>query len=460
MATFEDLERKLAGLSDRVFRISTSSAGPATEAELSALEAELGAPLPAEYRKLLSTWGALVVEVVESVWPRPQPLDVLPSWRFWYGFHVYGVGERVPRELSVLGARSPQLRELEALPLVKRASAKFLGVLTRSGQVGIWAPDGSPIELVRGGVIDMILAEIRELEEGVERLRVGEAGVEELMERGRAARWKGPRASDVVDALKQRPPADLTPHLVELADALLPPGTLSMGCLDIIAAAGKPAFGAVASRVYDHYGEGDDAYVIELLGKVEDTSPRAMELYREGLGSEDEDLFDYAMSAVRAIAKEPAARELVSVVEALLDADGEDGGDAEEEEDEEDDDDEDTGAERRARLVAALGHLESPAFSSRLIAVLGDVDDEAFSTLCNELKGLAVSAPPLRERMLERYRRVERSRPAAFNATLSLIDLGIEEREQMESIVRAFSSRGGRWAERAEPLLVRWGGAR
>jgi hypothetical protein len=60
--------------------------------------------------------------------------------------------------------------------------------------------------------------------------------------------------------------------------------------------------------------------------------------------------------------------------------------------------------------------------------------------------------------MLARYRRVDASSVAAFNATLALVDRGIEQREHMEPIVRVFASRGGRWAQRAEPLLAKWGG--
>jgi hypothetical protein len=55
------------------------------------------------------------------------------------------------------------------------------------------------------------------------------------------------------------------------------------------------------------------------------------------------------------------------------------------------------------------------------------------------------------------FRKVEQSAPAAFNSALALIDLGIEDRGEMEPLVRAFASRAGMWAKRAEPLLARWG---
>jgi hypothetical protein len=265
------------------------------------------------------------------------------------------------------------------------------------------------------------------------------------MKKGREARWEGPEASDVIDALKEREPAELAPHLPELADALLPPGTLSMGCLDIIAATGKPAFGTVAQRVYDHFGKDDDPFVIELLGKVHDTSPKALAIYRAGLGG-DGDLLEYALAAIQAIADHPAARELVPVMESLFGERGEG-----------DDDEDDDRADRLAKIVPVLGHLQAPSFPSRLAAVVETVGDGAFALLCGELIGLPMSTPSLASQMLARFRRLPPGKPAIFNACVALVELGIEDREHMEPVVRSFASRGGAWEERAKPLLARWG---
>src|SRR5438034_1313246 len=82
--------------------------------------------------------------------------------------------------------------------------------------------------------------------EGVAKLRAASADIDALMETGRKAKWAGPSGSDVVDAVKKQPKEALARHLPELAKTLLPPGTLSMGCLDIIEAAGAEAFPSVA----------------------------------------------------------------------------------------------------------------------------------------------------------------------------------------------------------------------
>jgi hypothetical protein len=302
MATFEDLKRKLAGLPDGIYRVFTLSAAPATHEDLRELERQFGAPLPAEYAKLLAAWGALVVEVVEDVWPRPQLYEVKPSWQFWYGFRVYGVGRQVPHDLSLLEAWSSELRSDGLLPIVKRTAANFVHVLTRAGSVGTWAQNDPRFEATDGDVVGLILAEIESLEEGVRSLQIAREGTEELVKRCRAAGWGGPVASQAI-----------------------------------------------------------------------------------------------------------------------------------------------------------LGHLGAPSFPSRLSALLESVDDDGFWTLCDALSGLSVSAPPHREQLLERFRKVEQSAPAAFNSALALIDPGIEDRGEMEPLVRAFASRAGMWAKRAEPLLARWG---
>jgi hypothetical protein len=150
MATLEDLERKLASLDDGVFRVFSSSAAPPTDAELAKAEATAGIPLHPDHRSLLGRFGTLVLEVVESVWPRPKLYDVLPAWQFWFGFHVPGVGGQVPPELSLSAMLSPELKALGVLPVVKRKGARFVGVVLGAGRVGTWAPDGGPVEALDG----------------------------------------------------------------------------------------------------------------------------------------------------------------------------------------------------------------------------------------------------------------------------------------------------------------------
>lgn len=431
MSTFKKLEAKLKEIPDSDFAVGLARKSAATREQLADLEKKVGVKVPKELAALLSTWGALRVDAKTEVWPRVKELEVAPAWRFWHGFTVLGVGEGLPPAFTVASALSKGMLKAKLLPFVVRQGAKWVGVVGSQG-VGTCLPDGTEFEPFKGDAIDFILAEVASLEELIDKQRTKSTGTDELMEQGRKAKWKGPKASDVVDALKERPTEELAPHLEELCKALLPPGQLSMGCLDVIAAAGAKGFERVAKLVYAHFERKDAPYVLELLGKVGDVSPRALELYVEGLESDDDDTRSYAVKAIAQV----KATALLPKIEKRYGGDFDD-------------------ADARFEVLGLLGALGSKRFAQFVSESLQHVeDDDGFTSLVGALEGQKV-ASPIAKALLTRAKEIEAGTPNQFNAVESLLNAGVKDRAFMEPIAVAFEARKGLWAPRAKALLER-----
>ena len=101
MATLDDFKNRFQDLNDD-FMLFTSKSNPATAAMIQNYEAAKGLQFNEEVREFLLTFGSLILEVKEEIWKRPEEFDVLPSWKFGYGFFVYGLSsdENFPDWLS------------------------------------------------------------------------------------------------------------------------------------------------------------------------------------------------------------------------------------------------------------------------------------------------------------------------------------------------------------------------
>lgn len=442
VATFADVEAAIAALPEDVFRVGRSAAQPATEAEVAAIERQLGAPVVPELRELMLRWGALAVEVNEQVWPRVEAMEVVPSWRHWHGFRVLGAGAGLPAELAIAGAQTRELHAHAALPVIRRTGASWLTVM-KGGALATWAPGGGLTPLA-GTLFDAILAELHALETGVQTLRTTAAAdaapVAELVARMDAAGWEGAEVGAALDRLKTRTADELLPHVEPLVDGLLG-GPLTMGLLDVLAAAGHAAFLPVADRVYDHFAEDDAESVIELLGALHDVSPRALALYREGLEHDDEDVQTRTVDVLRALAALPAVWSLLPAVEARLDGAFDD-------------------ADHRHGTLALAGILGIKDFAVRVEAALAEVEsDEDFASLVTALHGLAPTVASLAPRLLARFREMDPTEWPTLAAIEGLVELGIEDRDAMSAVVREhFLGRGAQWTPRAQALLARWAG--
>lgn len=432
MATLAELDRALTDLPDDAYRVAVSSQHPATEAEVAALEAELGWALPAELRALYLRWGALIVEVAEAVWPRPAAMDVLPRWRFDPGVIVLGVGAALPPALTAAAARTEAHRARGELPWLRRPGGE-LAVLTPAGAA--WCEDDDGRTPWPGDPVALVLAELRRLADGVVALRAPMEVASTLVAHGAAAGWTGPTATVVLDALALRP-AD---ELVEIAPALAAPltGTTHvMGALDVLAAGGAAAVAAVADVVYGLLDGGDRAYVLELLGKIGATDARALAALRAGLADDDDDVVEQALTAVRALAGAAEVRALTDAV-ARVAARHDD-------------------AERRHQAIGALGRLGAPGFAAAVADALDALDsDDELADLLGELGGAdaADALEPLAPRLLDRARGVDAGGWAGLAIVEALLRLGLRD-PFMAPLAGAYQARGGLWAERAARVLA------
>lgn len=430
MASLAALEKKLRDLPDDTFQVFTASRTPPTEDEIDAIATKTGIAVPKALRAFLLRYGVLVVEVKADVWPRPKEFDVGPAWQFQYGVRVLGAGKKVPKELRIESAITAATTKAGVVPYFRRIGAPWLGVFGKKA-VGTWAPDG--FEADTGDAIDAILREIGALEEGVARLRAGSADVDGLMAMGRKAKWRGPKGSDVVEALKKQPPKALAPHLPELAKTLLPPGTLSMGCLDVIEAAGRDAFPTVAKMVYAHWGKSDDPYVLALLGNLGITDKGALSLYEKGLKSDDDDTVEAAIAAIRAIDPKVGAT-LVGVVEARVKKLEDDA---------------------RSEAIGLLGHLGSKQFAPLVLDGVKKLDDEGFASLLGGIRRAPASAlKKLAPALAARFAKMDPNESDALEAAESLTEMGLGDPKTIRPIAQHFAKRGGMWAERAKKLFA------
>ncbi len=429
MTPLAELERALTDLPDDCYRVGMSRQRPATEAEVAALEATLGWPLPPELRALYLAWGALIVDVAEDVWPRPRDLDVLPAWRFDPGVVVLGPGANLPSTLAVAAARTDEMAARGELPWLRRPGGLTV-VLTAAGSAVV-ERDGAR-EPWDADPIAILLDELARLAEGVATLRLPTRSTADLVADGAAAGWTGPGASRVLDALVQRP----RDELAAVAPALIPAltGTTHvMGALDVIAAAGPAGFAAVADVVYGLVDGDDRAYVIELLGKVGAAEPRAIAAYRAGLADEDDDVVEHALGAVRAIAACPEAAALADAVRTIA-TDHADG-------------------ERRHQALGTLGHLGAPAFPALALAALDGLADDELADLLGELADLAATAAPLLPALLERARTVSADGWAGLAVVEALLRLGARDPTWMTPLAQRYEARGSRWTPRARAVL-------
>jgi len=69
---------------------------------LKAFEKKYNVKLPADFKDFsISPLGGISIEVKESIWPRPQPLEVGPFWSFLYGLVVFGFSAEIPDWMNI-----------------------------------------------------------------------------------------------------------------------------------------------------------------------------------------------------------------------------------------------------------------------------------------------------------------------------------------------------------------------
>lgn len=170
MTTKEDFWERKKKLNDD-FLVLGSVGKPATESQILAYEQSSGYRLSEDFRDFLLTFGSLIFEVKEEVWKRPDEFDVLATWKFGYGFFVYGLSqdEEMPSWMT-LQEKQKEASGYKEKPLGQlffKRSGNLYRAYTDNGMIKIEYDkyDDNDFEIFEGNIYDFLIKEIDKLEE-------------------------------------------------------------------------------------------------------------------------------------------------------------------------------------------------------------------------------------------------------------------------------------------------------
>jgi len=170
MATKEEFWERKKKLNDDFF-VMGSVAKPATEEQITKYEESTGFTFSEDIKDFLTTFGSLIFEVKEEIWKRPQEFDVLPAWKFGYGFFVYGLSqdEEMPSWMGFEEKHTEAL-EYKEKPLGQlffKRSGNLYRAYTDDGIIKIEYDkyDEEDYEVFEGNIYDFLIKEIDKLEE-------------------------------------------------------------------------------------------------------------------------------------------------------------------------------------------------------------------------------------------------------------------------------------------------------
>lgn len=169
MTTKEDFWARKKQLNSD-FIVLGSVAKPATLEQINAYEEDAGYKFSEDFVDFLTTFGSLIFEVKEEVWRRPQLYDVMPAWKFGYGFFVYGLSqdEQMPEWMSY-DEKNKEALEYKEKPLGQmffKRSGNGYRAYTDNGVIKIESDlyEEDDIETFDGNIYDFLIAEIDKLE--------------------------------------------------------------------------------------------------------------------------------------------------------------------------------------------------------------------------------------------------------------------------------------------------------
>ncbi|MGB5989945.1 MAG: hypothetical protein WBG43_09415 [Marinifilaceae bacterium] len=150
--------------------IVLGSANPATSTQIDEYEKKSGYEFSEDVKDFLQTFGTLLFEVKEDIWRRPKVFDVLPSWKFGYGFFVYGLSqdEETPIWMTYADKNQEALEFKEKTlgqMFFKRSGNGYRAYINK-GIITIEYDkyDDSDIEIFEGNIYDFLITEIDKLE--------------------------------------------------------------------------------------------------------------------------------------------------------------------------------------------------------------------------------------------------------------------------------------------------------
>ena len=142
------------------------------------VEIKLGIQFPEEYKIHLLGSGdevignrGIYVEVLETIWQRPNVLDVGPFWSFLYGLHTYTASKQSEEwmRLEVAGKEFFENTGIKAVPILKIVGDADLYCVDENSKIGMYRHEENNIETLNMNFWEVLDYELRELKDRKQR---------------------------------------------------------------------------------------------------------------------------------------------------------------------------------------------------------------------------------------------------------------------------------------------------
>jgi hypothetical protein len=151
------------------YAVFTQRGNEPTEADVLAVESQVGFRLPDEFREYaVHPLGGLYMAVREELWPRPMAYHVGPFWSFLYGLMVYSFCGQAPDWLRLRSAWERMAKDghPKLVPFLRVIGDPDPYCFTTSQKIVVWrheTPDQP--EEVSETFSEVLMREIHALEE-------------------------------------------------------------------------------------------------------------------------------------------------------------------------------------------------------------------------------------------------------------------------------------------------------
>jgi len=169
MATLNDFLDRIELLSDD-FKWYNYKQFPATAEQIAEYERSHGIRFNEDVTVFLQTYGAVILEVEEGIWPRPKEYDFIPAWEFGYGMFVYGLSsnkDMLPwlsyeeKFLETMTSGDISLGQL----FYKRTGNLYRAYINNDGVITVEYDDiGDYRNIFEGNFYDFLISEVYKLE--------------------------------------------------------------------------------------------------------------------------------------------------------------------------------------------------------------------------------------------------------------------------------------------------------
>lgn len=168
--SLRDLEEFVRTYNIAVYRLMASGRSAPSPERFDAFEDSIDFEFPADFRELsLSPLGGLSFRVCEDLWPEPKG-EGTEDWHHLYGVNVFGIAIGVPAWLDLrqeLAALPPE--ETDLVPFMGRGGELHRYCFDLDHQIVRWCPITGKREVIQRSFYELLLEEIKALEERRER---------------------------------------------------------------------------------------------------------------------------------------------------------------------------------------------------------------------------------------------------------------------------------------------------